>query len=55
VLTKADFIRPASVHAVESEPLRYVELDGKLIIADYEKFFEKRDVDLSAAVGFLND
>lgn len=55
VLTKADFIRRANVHAVESEPLRYVELDGKLMIADYEKFFAKRDVDLSAAIGFLND
>lgn len=55
VLTRADFIRQANVHAVESEPLRYVELDGKLMIADYEKFFAKRDVDLSAAIGFLND
>ena len=55
ILTKADFIRPAHPHDVANEPLHYVELDGTLLIADYEKYFNAKGVDLDSAVGFLND
>lgn len=54
ILTKADFIRAANPHDPANEPLRFVELDGRLIIADYEKFFNEKGVDLDSAVGFLN-
>lgn len=53
ILTRADFIRPAHPHDVEDEPLKYVQLDGTLLIADYEKFFNANGIDLDSAVGFL--